>query len=93
MRSNAEFKDYLNTEVDGNPVPADEVEVTAGSTVVTLSAIFLQGLEVGTRTVRINSATGSAETIFLRLATATQASVRPQTSDESEPMVWGCCWR
>ena len=64
VRSSAEFKDYLNTEVDGKQVPAGEVETKAGSTIVTLSANYLQGLAVGTHTVRINSTTGSAETQF-----------------------------
>lgn len=84
--SDADYDDYLRTEVDGKTVPSDQVTVRKGSTVVTLSAEYLGTLSVGKHTLSVVSKGGAAQTQFEITAKPSDLSVK--TGDHSIAGLW-----
>ncbi len=62
--SNAAYKHFQKVQVDGQDVAASNYTVKEGSTVVTLTASYLETLSVGSHTLSIVSETGTASTTF-----------------------------
>lgn len=60
FRSNAAFDDFVGVLVDGELIDASCYDLEEGSIVVTLKAGYLATLSVGTHTIGIQSATGTA---------------------------------
>ena len=75
--SNAAFADFLKVQVDGKDVAASNYAVKEGSTIVTLTAAYLDTLSAGKHTLSIVSANGTATTEFT--ITAVQGGDDSQT--------------
>ena len=70
FRSDALFLDFLSVSLDGVTLAATDYTVSEGSTVVTLTAAYLDTLTVGEHTLTIHSTSGDAAATF----TVTEAS-------------------
>ncbi len=86
--SNAAFADFIKVQVDGKDINASSYTVKEGSTIVTLNAAYLETLSVGSHTLSIVSASGTAKTEFTITAIQTednQASgvTTPQDQDKN----------
>ena len=69
--SDAEYADFLKVQVDGKDVAASNYAVKEGSTIVTLTAAYLDTLSAGKHTLSIVSANGTATTEFTITAAQT----------------------
>lgn len=81
--SNAAFADFLKVQVDGKDVAASNYAVKEGSTIVTLTAAYLDTLSAGKHTLSIVSANGTAATEFT--ITAAQGGNDSQTGGDTTP--------
>ncbi|MDD3404445.1 MAG: X2-like carbohydrate binding domain-containing protein [Hespellia sp.] len=64
VKSDAAYEDFLSVSVDGNVLEEASYHTAPGSIVVTLKPEYLATLAVGTHTLDIVSATGTASTQF-----------------------------
>ena len=83
--SDAQFAEFIKVTVDGKDVAAENYEVKAGSTVVTLKVDYLKTLAEGKHTLAIVSENGAAETSFT--VEAADVPEKPVTGDNSV-MLW-----
>ncbi len=87
--SNAEYRDYQQTEIDGKVVAPKYLQVKEGSTIVRVGAAYLETLSVGKHTLSIVSNSGIASTQFTIIANTTKAeSTSPRTGDHSNVLLW-----
>ena len=84
FRSNASFEDFLSVSVDGKVLDATQYTLREGSILVTLKADYLSTLSVGQHTLGVNSASGTAETVF----TITAAPAVVPTGDTAGLTLW-----
>ena len=84
FRSNASFEDFLSVSVDGKVLDATQYTLREGSILVTLKADYLSTLSVGQHTLGVNSASGTAETVF----TVTAAPAVVPTGDTTGLTLW-----
>lgn len=77
FRSDASFADFISVTVDGKELEKTDYDLKEGSIIVTLKQEYLNTLSVGTHTLSINSASGSAATEF----TVTAHSGKKDTGD------------
>ena len=86
FRSNAALADFLSVSVDGVVIDAKNYTLYEGSTIVKLSADYLNTLKPGKHTLAINSASGTATTEFTIQAKPLQNAQNtrsPKTGNES----------
>ena len=74
-------KDSIVVRVDGLKIAASSFSVTAGSTVVTLTADYIKSLTPGAYDISFETAQGTASGTF-------KVSRSPKTGDESNPALW-----
>ena len=99
--SSAEFADFIKVQVDGKDINASSYTVKEGSTIVTLNADYLETLSVGSHTLSIVSASGTATTNFTVAAGQTAGDTAQQepagnnetitavqTGDENSILTW-----
>ena len=84
FRSDASFKDFLSVSVDGKVLDKNQYTLREGSILVTLKADYLSTLSVGQHTLGVNSASGTAETVF----TVTAAPAVVPTGDTTGLTLW-----
>ena len=84
FRSDASFEDFLSVSVDGKVLDATQYTLREGSILVTLKADYLSTLSVGQHTLGMNSASGTAETVF----TVTAAPAVVPTGDTAGLTLW-----
>ena len=83
FRSDASFADFISVTVDGSELKETDYAIKEGSIIVTLKQEYLNTLSVGTHTLSINSASGSAIAEF----TVTAQSGRKDTGDSTPYML------
>ena len=84
FRSDASFEDFLSVSVDGKVLDKNQYTLREGSILVTLKADYLSTLSVGQHTLGVNSASGTAETVF----TVTAAPAVVPTGDTTGLTLW-----
>ena len=84
FRSDASFEDFLSVSVDGKVLDKNQYTLREGSILVTLKADYLSTLSVGQHTLGVNSASGTAETVF----TVTAAPAVVPTGDTTGLSLW-----
>ncbi len=84
FRSNAALADFLSVAVDGETLSADKYTVSEGSTIVKLTADYLNSLAAGTHTLAIHSASGAATTTF----TIAEKPLSPKTGSTADNALW-----
>lgn len=84
FRSDASFEDFLSVSVDGKVLDKNQYTIREGSILVTLKADYLSTLSVGQHTLGVNSASGTAETVF----TVTAAPAVVPTGDTVGLTLW-----
>jgi len=84
FRSDASFEDFLSVSVDGKVLDKNQYTLREGSILVTLKADYLSTLSVGQHTLGVNSASGTAETVF----TVTAAPAVVPTGDTAGLTLW-----
>ena len=84
FRSDASFEDFLSVSVDGKVLDKNQYTLREGSILVTLKADYLSTLSVGQHTLGVNSASGTAETVF----TVTAAPAVVPTGDTIGLTLW-----
>ena len=84
FRSDASFEDFLSVSVDGKVLNKNQYTLREGSILVTLKADYLSTLSVGQHTLGVNSASGTAETVF----TVTAAPAVVPTGDTTGLSLW-----
>ena len=84
FRSDASFEDFLSVSVDGKVLDKNQYTLREGSILVTLKADYLSTLSVGQHTLGVNSASGTAETVF----TVTAAPAVVPTGDTTGLTQW-----
>ena len=84
FRSDASFEDFLSVSVDGKVLDKNQYILREGSILVTLKADYLSTLSVGQHTLGVNSASGTAETVF----TVTAAPAVVPTGDTTGLTLW-----
>ena len=84
FRSDASFEDFLSVSVDGKVLDKNQYTLREGSILVTLKADYLSTLSVGQHTLGVNSASGTAETVF----TITAAPAVVPTGDTTGLTLW-----
>lgn len=82
VRSSASLDSLQGVQIDVVPLTKDNYIDTAGSTIITLTAAYLNALPTGAHTVRINSTGGYAETTFTIVEAAAPA---PTPSGSTTP--------
>ena len=89
FRSNAALADFLHVAVDGEILSADKYTLSEGSTIVKLTAEYLNTLKAGTHTLAIQSASGTATTEFT-ISEKPNPGLSPETGDPADPVLWSC---
>ncbi|MBS6457242.1 MAG: hypothetical protein KH544_04470 [Firmicutes bacterium] len=84
FRSDASFEDFLSVSVDGKVLDKNQYTLREGSILVTLKGDYLSTLSVGQHTLGVNSASGTAETVF----TVTAAPAVVSTGDTTGLTLW-----
>ena len=89
VRSDAPFAKFVGVKVDGKTIAATNYTAKEGSTIVTLTPVYLETLAVGAHSIEIVSTDGSASTNFTVKANSQPAdSTDPQTGDSSMIYLW-----
>ena len=81
FRSDASFADFIRVELDGKELDAKNYTLKEGSIIVTLTPEFASTLSVGTHTLGIVSASGTAKTDFTVTETV-KDNTSPKTGAE-----------
>lgn len=89
FRSNAAFADFLSVAVDGKILDDKNYTLSEGSTIVKLTAAYLNTLEAGTHTLEIQSVSGTATTEFT-IAEKQTPGTSPKTGDSINDALWIC---
>jgi len=88
LRADGEFGKFVNVELDGTVVDSKYYTATSGSTVITFTKAYLEGLPVGQHTVRVNFTDGYAETTLTvaRKESKKNAAETSETKDTAAPV-------
>ena len=64
IRGNGDFSKFVGVKIDGNTIDAENYTAKEGSTIITLTTVYLKTLSIGTHTLEIVWTDGSASTNF-----------------------------
>ncbi len=86
IRVNGDYSKFQSVAINGNTIGTDKYTSASGSTIITLKAAYLETLDAGQNTLRVNFTDGYAQTRFTVASNALDDV--PQTGDSSNPSLW-----
>lgn len=85
ITSSAPAQLFMGVEVNGAALAAENYTVKQGSTIITLSQVYLNGLDVGDYNVKLLFDYGSAEASFkVKAAATTESTTTEQTTESTQ---------
>lgn len=100
LRADGEFSKFVNVELDGKVVDGKYYTAKSGSTIITFTREYMEGLSEGQHNVKVNFTDGTAETTLTvakkeaqkdtkdTKGTNKKTSAVPATGDNSDVMLW-----
>lgn len=86
IRVNGDYSKFQRVAINGNTIGTDKYTSASGSTIITLKAAYLETLDAGQYTLRVNFTDGYAQTRFTVASNALDDV--PQTGDSSNMFLW-----